>query len=1219
MKTPPSFQLAGTGLLPGVTLIEASAGTGKTFTIAGLFLRLLLEKKFSVSEILVVTYTEAATEELRGRIRQTLADATAAFIAGSSPNPFLQSLVERHRNGSLGILARLEQALSNFDEAPIFTIHGFCQRQLRDRAFESGALFDTILLTDPSALLQEIADDYWRRNFYGADPLLVRFALKNRCGPDWLLPELELHSRHPELRIVSPVDGRSLAELGKELRDTFATARELWRTAQEAVRDIFANAGDWAIKDYAKPEIVAEQLAELECCFSDAATPESFRCLEFFSTSAIGKGTGKRCKAPPTHLLFDRCEEIGRRERDFLIGLRLDFLDFARGELPRRKQRLKVQSYDDLLTRLHAALLGPGGGRLAAEVRAKYKAALIDEFQDTDPVQYQIFRRLFAVRDGAMESWSDEVTQPDISVPTLQPSNPPLLFLIGDPKQAIYGFRGADFFTYLDAARRADRHFTLDANWRSESGLVAAVNTLFQRAANPFVFDEIQFHPVVARGEADQKPLREDGERLAPLHVWFHPRGSDGREISGEKAEDILPRVVASEIARLLNGDTRLGQNPLGPQDIAVLVLKHRQAALMQEALRALNIPSVLHTEASLFASAEARELERVLAAVAEPANERLLRAALTTSLLGVDGAELDALARDETLWQQRLERFHRYSDLWAGRGFTPMMRALLHEEQLRQRLLSFPDGERRLTNVLHLAEALHQAALERRLGPVGLQQWLADHIASEDKAAEEHQLRLERDDFAVKLVTIHKSKGLEYPVVFCPFAWKSSDLKWRGEEHVFFHERPEGGDSQFARDLGSENFERNRELAFREKLAENVRLLYVALTRARNRCYVVWGNFRNAGTSAPAWLLHPSGSSSGDLPEQMNSHFKSLDDAAMRGHLEELVAASAAAGGEQTILLRDLPAAGMQGYRPPAGMAEALQARTFTGAIERDWRVTSFSALATHPRDAQPDYDPVGQLPKAGPAAGGGIFAFPRGTKAGTCLHKIFETIDFKAAGDATLDRTIREQLRAHGFEEDEFAPALADCVRRTLQVPLDPARPDFTLSSVAAGDRLNELEFSFPLKRTLPATLRELFGGAGEGPGASLDRLRFDPVRGYLQGFVDLVFEFEGKFHVVDWKSNWLGGRIEDYNLDAMRREMNERLYPLQYHLYTLALHRYLALRLPGYDYERHFGGAFYVFVRGIDPARPEFGVFRDRPSAGLIEMMSERLIARLEGAGV
>jgi exodeoxyribonuclease V beta subunit len=1215
MKPPPSFELAVSALLPGVTLIEASAGTGKTFTIAGLFLRLILERGFSVREILVVTYTEAATEELRVRIRQTLADAAGAFAAGASGDSFLQSLVERHRAGASDIPARLEQAMNNFDEAPIFTIHGFCQRQLRDRAFESGSLFDTELMSDPSALFQEIADDYWRRHFYEAEPLRVQIALKNKLGPERLLSELELHSRHPELRILSPVDGQSPDELAAKLRRAFAEARETWRAEEAAIREIFARAADWAVSDYRKPETVAGQLAALELCFSESATPESFECLKFFSAAAIKAGTGRRCKTPPAHRFFEMCDELGRRERDFLLGLRLDFLEFARAELPRRKQRLKVQTYDDLLTRLHAALIAPDGERLAAEVRAKYRAALIDEFQDTDPVQYQIFRRIFAGGGGVLECWSVGVmgSGATSSTPTLQHSitPAPLLFLIGDPKQAIYGFRGADFFTYLDAARRADRRFTLDANWRSESGLVRAVNTLFQNAATPFVFEEIQFQPVVARGKADLEPLRVDGKQTEPFHFWFFPRGADGKPISREKAEDILPRVVAAEIVRLLEGNVTIGGRPLNPQDIAVLVLKHDQAALMQEALRAVNVPSVLHTEASVFASPEALELNRVLAAIVEPANEPLLRAALATGLLGVNGAELETLVRDEARWQERLERCRRYSELWAGRGFTPMMRVLLHEEQLRQRLLSYPDGDRRLTNVLHLAEALHQAALERRLGPAGLCQWLADHIASDDKAADEHQLRLERDDVAVKLVTIHKSKGLEYPVVFCPFAWKSSELKWDGEEQVFFHERPEGGDSQFVRDLGSRDYDRHCELAFREKLAENVRLFYVALTRARNRCYVAWGNFNKAGTSAPAWLLHPPGTLKVGTLAGMNKHFGRLDDATMRRHLEQLVTASSAAGTGPSICVSHLPDADARPYQPPAADRAELKPRIFTGAIERDWRITSFSALAAHRRDEEPDYDPLETpLPPESPEPGRGIFAFPRGTKAGTCLHKIFESIDFTATDESALDVLTRAQLRAHGFDEDEFAGPVTDCVRRVLRVPLDPARPHFTLSSVRLEHRLNELEFAFPLKRVAPAALKDLLAGTREG--AALARLSFDPVRGFLQGFIDLLFQFEGKFHLIDWKSNWLGNRVEDYHPNAMRREMDERFYPLQYHFYTLALHRFLALRLPGYDYERHFGGVFYLFVRGIDPARPEFGVFRHRPSASVVEKLSARLIA-------
>ena len=471
---------------------------------------------------------------------------------------------------------------------------------------------------------------------------------------------------------------------------------------------------------------------------------------------------------------------------------------------------------------------------------------------------------------------------------------------------------------------------------------------------------------------------------------------------------------MAAEIARLLNGGTRLGPDRLTPRDIAVLVRKRDQARLMQEALRALRIPSVLHTEESVFASREARELARVLGALAQPASERLLRAALATDLMGVDGSTLEELCRNEAGWLARSERFHAGHERWRHRGFMPMFREWLQEENVRPRLLAFADGERRLTNLLHLAEALHQAALERRLGASELTRWLHERIAASDQAAEEHQLRLERDDQAVRLVTIHKSKGLEYPVVFCPFSWDSSSLRRGLDEEVLFHSPlasagREAGASEFFRDLGSENIAEHRSLAFRERLAENLRLLYVALTRARNRCYLVWGGFKDAGSSAPAWLFHRPAKVNGDLKGILDAHFKSLDDAALRRDLERLVVNSSDDDGLPAVLLTDIPQPQPEPCRPATEAAPELRPREFSGAIDRHWRISSFSTLTAGARDERPDYDPAAATkPEASPASEGepaGIFAFPRGTAPGTCLHKIFEELDFTLADSAALE----------------------------------------------------------------------------------------------------------------------------------------------------------------------------------------------------------------------
>ncbi|MCX6895964.1 MAG: UvrD-helicase domain-containing protein [Verrucomicrobia bacterium] len=863
MKPVSIFKLTETELTAGTSLIEASAGTGKTFTIAGLFLRLILEKDLSVRQILVVTYTVAATEELRQRIRQTLAKALLAFRQGASEDPFMRALLKKHAQRREDLAARLERALYGFDESPIYTIHGFCQRVLKDRAFETGSLFDTELVTDQAAILRQLAEDFWRKEFYRADPITVMFALRNKLSPQSLLPLINSCLCHPFLKLLSPAGERPVASLAQDLVQGFAAARQVWLAEREAIRSHFGSGAKWANQPYKDNAKMAEAFRQIDWGFQTAdLTPASLEALMLFRTSAIAAKVSKKSKTPPQapqHPFFDLCEELFRAEEHFVIGVQLQALRYIQQELPRRKNELKIQFFDDLLTRLHGALAGTGGEALAGELRQQYLAALIDEFQDTDPLQYQIFSGVF----GGPENH---------------------LFLIGDPKQAIYGFRGADIFTYLNASQQTDQAFTLRENWRSEAGLVRATNTVFSGATNPFVFPGIQFHPVEARGKADENPLLVDGRREPPLQIWFRKR--DGANITSGVADKEIPPVVAAEIVVLLQGNATLGGRNVLPGDIAVLVPQNRQAQLVQDALKLRNIPSVLYTTASLFESREMREVQRVLVAIADPTRESLLLAALGTELLGRTSSQLEALAQQEAQWRQILERFRDYLDLWIRKGFIQMFRSFMQREQIRSRLLAFPDGDRRLTNLLHIAEVLHRASLDQRLGVAGLLKWIGEQLQAGQPAAEEHQLRLETDEKAVKLVTIHKSKGLEYSVVFCPFSWKGASIEHGGEEQVFFHEADGGA---LVRDLGSGDYAAHRQQACAEKLAENVRLLYVALTRAKHRCYFVWGAFYGASTSAPAWLLHPPAAPAGDLMTALEENFKELEDDDLQADLTRL------------------------------------------------------------------------------------------------------------------------------------------------------------------------------------------------------------------------------------------------------------------------------------------------------------------------------------------
>jgi exodeoxyribonuclease V beta subunit len=1184
----PAFQLADTALQQGVTLIEASAGTGKTYTIAGLFLRLILEEGLSVREILVVTFTEAATGELRGRIRQTLADASAAFTAGRSDVQFLQTLTSRLSSDKKEMLARLDRALCDFDEAPIYTIHGFCQRTLKDRAFESGALFDVELQKDINPLLRELADDYWRRHFYKTEPLLAAFAFKNGLAPESFVPLLESSLRHPGLTILSPAGNAPLDRLAGVLQEKFIQAQAIWRAENDTIRGCFGAGAKWARKPYNNPEAMHALFSGLEQCFGDSApSGESIGVIACFTPMALAREASVRkgAPAPPNHRFFNSCEAICEAEQGFLAGLKLDFLRWAEAELPRRKSVLKVQSFDDLLSRLSAALIGPGGPLLAVALRQRYQAALIDEFQDTDPVQHGIFQRAFT-------------------------GGGHFLFLIGDPKQAIYGFRGADIFTYLDAVRRVDRHYTLGENWRSDPALVAAVNTLFKPHPRPFVFGEICFPPVAACPRSNRPAFTMDGRIEPPLHLWFWPR--EGKDIPKTEAEDKLPGIVASEIARLLNGAARLGDRPLLPEDIAVLVMENQQAGKMQRALAALNIPSVLHTTASLFESAEATEIRRLLSAIAQPSSERLLKAALAMDLLGGRAEELGAFDGDAQRLENWQQRFAAYLELWQAEGFIQMFRRFLEREGVPMRLLLFPDGERRLTNVLHLGEVLHRATAERRLGPSRLVKWLGEQQEQSDLPIEEHQLRLERDDNAVKLVTIHRSKGLEYGVVFCPFLFRSAEQRRGGDEEVLFHDSTS---RQLTRDLGSAEWEAHRRLAIKERLAENIRLLYVALTRARHRCCIVWGGFRGAATSAPAWLFHPIPQIEAELPIALERHFRSLHDGLLQSDLLRLAERSRQPDGNAAIAVSNLPKLEPQSYQPTRAPSVTLCNRVFSGRISRNWRVTSFSSLAAEQPEERPDHDQVDTPDRPAEAKATGIFAFPRGAKPGTCLHEILQHHNFSGRDESVIRKLVEDRLHLHGLAAADFAATIVQMLGELANVPWEGEEGRFTLAQIPLAARLSELEFCFPIHNLSVAKLHLFLQQAqlaGQSVPPEIGRTSIDSVSGFIKGFIDLIFQHEGRFYLVDWKSNWLGNCPEDYQFAALAGEMVRRQYHLQSHLYAVALHKYLACRLPGYEFQKHFGGIHYVFLRGVDRRRPELGFYRHLPK---LEVLLE-LNAVLDG---
>jgi len=1192
-----TFDLVKTPLDLGVTRLEASAGTGKTFALAGIFLRLLVEENIPASDILVVTFTEAATAELRDRIRRRLAEALLALEGKFTEDELLLALVARTQARREAAINSLRNALEIFDLISISTIHGFCQRTLQDSAFESGSLFNVELVADQDGLIREIAADYFRRQIYSGSELRASITLHQNLTPDAFAALLKRFLTYPELQLLPAAPPRPLEKIMADLKTAFAGCVSEWKNNsadRQALPAYFVGGKKWAVKEHAKAGAIQAHMEILDAgLVAGKLATGIWDAMRFFSVSEIRDDVGKNKQMPqPYPALFDWCETLVTLAAEFALAQRLDFLRTAREGLSQRKQEAKQQSYDDLISRLAAALDGSSGNALASSVRKKFRAALIDESQDTDPLQWKIFDAIFAK------------------------SPEHRLYLIGDPKQAIYGFRGADVNTYLSAAESAKSQYSLDTNWRSESALVNAVNTVFESAGKntTFVEEQITFEPVWAAPQADAQPIVfPDGRRPPPFQVWcWSPNNG---EVSAKSAQKLLPAAVAAEISRLLRDKVCIGETRLNPRDIAVLVESHRQAGWVQRALHELQIPSVEQAMDSVFESDEACEMQWILAAILNPGREAGVKCALTTDALGLNGNQLQELVANEVSWQSRLQEFAEYRTSWERDGFFFMFSRLLRTEKTVGNLLRFSDAERRITNLLHLAELLEAASRAEHLGPARLVQWLEQRRASGEAAADEFQLRLESDEDAVQIVTIHRAKGLEYPIVFCPFVARNARLAQikAGRKNimgmVLFHDPAM---KALTWDLNPEPLPAHEQQATKEQLAEKVRLLYVALTRARHRCYLASAPSAKNKSTALAWLLHGRKENLADPVAFLDVQQANSTD--WKNRWLALAEKSPA-----SIAVDDLPLEIGVSWLPEKSVGARLIAKSCDREIKPSWFLSSFTQLSQqifspHEMAAAPDlpdYDATVSGPKPDAVEdqiAAGMFALPAGARTGDCLHKILEQFDFANADAASTAILVKQQLEAFGLAEARHIEAVSEMLERLRHAPLGFENPDFTLARIGRARRLSEMEFHFPTGQLAAENLLKLIRAAKISP--TPKPVAPAPVEGFLKGFIDLVFEFAGRFYIVDWKSNSLGHRAEDYSATAMRREITERGYDLQYHLYIAALDRYLRARLADYDFEKHFGGVRYIFLRGVSSEKPELGIFHARPAAEKIARLSALL---------
>ncbi|MFL4213669.1 exodeoxyribonuclease V subunit beta [Enterobacter mori] len=1156
--------------LQGERLIEASAGTGKTYTIAALYLRLLLglggtaafPRPLSVEELLVVTFTEAATAELRGRIRANIHELRIACLRQSTDNPLYASLLEEiaDKQQAAHWLLLAERQM---DEASVFTIHGFCQRMLSLNAFESGMLFEQQLIEDESELRYQACADFWRRHCYPLQRDIAEAVHALWKGPEELLRAIDryLQGEAPVIKSPPPAD-ETLASRHEKIVTQIATLKQKWNASVGEIASILENSGidrkkfnrgnqgKWIdkISAWAQEETRGYQLPD---------------ALEKFSQCFLTERT-KADGIVPEHPLFVAIESLLAEPltlNDLMITRAMTEI---REAVAREKHRRGELGFDDMLSRLDAALCSENGEALAAAIRTRFPVAMIDEFQDTDPQQYRIFRRI----------WRQ---QPDTA-----------LLLIGDPKQAIYAFRGADIFTYMKARSEVTAHYTLETNWRSAPGMVESVNTLFKQMDAAFMFREIPFLPVKFAEKNASLRFEFNGVTQPAMNLWL----LDGEGCGVGDYQSAMAQHCAAQIRDWLSAGARgeavlwRGEqaNPVKASDITVLVRSRQEAALVRDALTLLNIPSVyLSNRDSVFETLEAQEMLWLLQAVLAPERESTLRSALASAMMGLNARDIDALNNDEEAWDNVVEEFAHYRERWQKRGVMAMLRELMAKRQITENMLATAGGERRLTDILHISELLQEAGTQLE-SEHALVRWLSQQIADPNSNSSSQQMRLESDKHLVQIVTIHKSKGLEYPLVWLPFI-----ANYRVQDQAFYHDR-----ESFEAVLDLSKAESSVELAEAERLAEDLRLLYVALTRSVWHCSL-----------GIAPLFRRRGEKSGET----DFHLSAL------GRLIQLGEPKDAAGLRQCIealcgdhIALHIPSSPDNSrWQMPEQPVADLNARQIKRTLADDWRVTSYSGLQQHGQSIVQDLMPKLDVDAAGvgdvlPEPALTPHQFPRGASPGTFLHSLFEELDFT---QPVSTEWVLKMLQSGGFDE-KWQPVLTDWVTAILQAPL--TQQGISLSQLTAKDKQVEMEFYLPIASPLKADALDALIREYDPLSAGCPPLNFRQVQGMLKGFIDLVFRHEGRYYLLDYKSNWLGDSSEAYTQDAMASAMQQHRYDLQYQLYTLALHRYLRHRIADYRYEDHFGGVIYLFLRGVDATDPNSGIFSTRPDAALIEKMDE-----------
>jgi len=1175
--------------LQGIKLIEASAGTGKTYTISNLFCRFVIEGK-EIQNILLVTFTNAATDELKQRIRQRLKIVLKLFksdFSQSIDDQFLAHLSADFQTKSESdqflIINRLTFAMRSFDEAAILTINGFCQRMLSDYAFNSAQHFELNLIQNDHDLWQTAIKDWWRNQSYVLTELhFVLFSKSVGSLSKVLKNSLALRSES-SLRLV-PNEHQSMTALYAEwdvLSHDIDSFKKQWMSSKALVFDFFNEH-----KLFKKRCLHAEDKIDANLLILNdfLSSPSAFLIHEFecLCHSVITKNTLKAHLNQHDYLedaLFHQADDLMFRQaaliEQFSASALINAEQFASEQTKLAKQKQQSITFNDQLKYLDIALASSNGA-LAEHIKTQFPIALIDEFQDTNELQYSIFKQIYHHQD-------------DIS-----------LIMIGDPKQAIYSFRGGDIFTYMSAKRHVgDQLFSLNSNWRSTQPLINATNQFFIQRGDAFIYsDAMPFEPVIAG--SDQTPvLMRSGVEQSALSLWHLAQGH-----STQSAAFNINQHVANEICELINegqnGNALLGDQAVKAADIAILVRSNYEGKELASTLKQRGIHCINIGKDKVLQSDAAKGLLSLLEGVAQADNLAVVRAMLASRLLMWTPLQINAFMNTESLWIDWLYKVKVLHELWLKEGFISMFNSLLRQLNIAESLITFDDSERQITNLLHCVDIIQQAA-KTLATPQAICLWLKqqiNHPQLNNNNNDEDELRLESDVELVKIVTVHKSKGLEYPLVFVPFLWKSKPIS---KSQAFYQYHNERDEKVFDFIFGDNA---NATQAFiqadKERTAEDMRLLYVALTRAKSKCYLVTGQVSRSGSpySALSYLCHPAQTA-------LDLNLKRADITAYsKKHEVAQELQQLAQNSDNTIDFKVLSEAPLRvNAHVIPNKNRPIKAAQFSGQLNFDWQISSFSRMT---RD-------VHQVAHGGQVqtTNDDIFNFKRGGDAGTFLHHILELLDFSEPIEHQSQILFKRFAPRYHLESEHNEAVVAKWMTEIVNTSLNDQ--GFSLAQLKPQHRLDELEFDFSLNAVDVAQLNDFLSQRTGQTGSPLSISNF---KGMMTGFIDLVFEHEGKYYIADYKSNFLGSQLSDYTPDKLQQAVIDRRYDLQYLLYSLALHRYLRYRLPNYDYQKHFGGVYYLFLRAMrQKTGQQFGVFYDLPSFDEMCVLDKHLFKTLE----